>query len=70
MDTKIVKNFRIRLKRYGFSDISICRIHPHYDIYHLKCLDPNGFVLSIDLNEIQMKYEPQVVFFRKYRFNY
>lgn len=70
MDNNIVKNFRMRLKRYGFRDIHIHRIHSNYDIYHLKCIDPKGFPFVLDLNEIQMKYEPQVIFFNKYRFIY
>lgn len=70
MDSNIVKNFRMRLKRYGFSNISIHRVHPSYDIYHVKFIDPNLHPYSMDLNETQMKYEPQVIFFNKYRFIY
>lgn len=70
MDSNIVKNFRMRLKRYGFTNIHLHRIHCNYNIYHLKCLDPNGYPFSVDLNETQMKYEPQVIFFNKYHFNY
>lgn len=61
MQNKVVRAFRQRLVRGGFIDISI---YSNYrGIYYVRCVDPKGKSIQVQLTEEHMDNIPRLVWF-------
>lgn len=64
MQDNIVKAFRQRLIRAGFTDISIYDLHYCYPGYYdVDCISPNGEIIHRRLSLLKMSVIPRLVWF-------
>ena len=59
MQNNIVKAFRMRLIRNGFTNVSIDFLK-FYGVYHLSCLSPNGQIIIKNLSLTEMSSIPGI----------
>lgn len=64
MQNKVVKAFRQRLVRAGFTDISI--YNNYRGTYYVRCVSPEGKAIQVQLTETQLDNIPRVVWFDDY----
>lgn len=64
MQNNVVKSFRQRLVRGGFTDISI---YDNYrGKYYVRCVSPEGKSIQVQLTEVEMDNIPRTVWFDNY----